>query len=136
MNPGKSRFIGILFLTLTICGSLNAVVNFHFCHGELVSVGILRDAKKCWGFYEALEIAAQEQHDEHIRSSCCDESQVIIESVVECESSTDFDETFIPESIHSLIFISRKKLSSSTCHHYKNPLHHKYRHVLFENYRC
>lgn len=136
MKSGKSRILGFLLLSLTVFGSLHAVINFHYCHGELVSVGVMKDAKKCWGYYEALERAAEEQHEKHLRASCCDDLKIVIESVVECEETTANDEITARECLHQVVFLTKKAIDSSTFHHYKNPLHHRYRHVLFENFRC
>lgn len=136
MNSGKSRLLGFLFLGLTVLGSVHAVVSFHFCHGELVSIGIMKDAKKCWGHYEAILSASEEQQNEHVRTSCCDESQVLIESILECEEAALADATI------DLLGVAFSPASTdhtdrvATSNHYKNPLHHRYRHVLFENFRC
>ncbi|MDP4586915.1 MAG: hypothetical protein NWS86_01950, partial [Flavobacteriales bacterium] len=51
--------------------------------GEVKSYSLFGEAKKCFGFYEALEIAQENQlfgEDAISKSSCCGNQQIIIES--------------------------------------------------------
>lgn len=71
------------FILLTFFASVNVYVDMHLCKGEVKSYSLFGEAKKCFGFYEALEIAQENElfgEDAISKSSCCGNQQIIIES--------------------------------------------------------
>ncbi|MDA0882721.1 MAG: hypothetical protein O2984_05365 [Bacteroidetes bacterium] len=77
------HLLASFFILLTFFASVNVYVDMHLCKGEVKSYSLFGEAKKCFGFYEALEIAQENQlfgEDAISKSSCCGNQQIIIES--------------------------------------------------------
>jgi len=77
------HLLASFFILLTFFASVNVYVDMHLCRGEVKSYSLFGEAKKCFGFYEALEIAQENEllgEDAISKSSCCGSQQIIIES--------------------------------------------------------
>lgn len=77
------HLLASFFILLTFFASVNVYVDMHLCKGEVKSYSLFGEAKKCFGFYEALEIAQENElfgEDALSKSSCCGNQQIIIES--------------------------------------------------------
>jgi len=77
------NLLASFFILLTFFASVNVYVDMHLCKGEVKSFAFFGEAKKCFGFYEALEIAEENNlfgEDAICKSSCCGNQQIIVES--------------------------------------------------------
>ena len=98
------RIFASFFILLTFFASVNVYVDMHLCKGEVKSYSLFGEAKKCFGFYEALEIAQENQlfgEAALSKASCCGEQQIIIESQTLKEDHKEIKgaQLFVPSAI-------------------------------------
>lgn len=77
------KHLAYFFLCLTLISSVNVLVDMHLCEGEVKSVALFKKAKKCFGYFEALEFAktnATKQEDALNAKSCCGNAQIEVKA--------------------------------------------------------
>lgn len=75
--------LAYFFLCLTLISSVNVVVDMHLCEGQVKSFAFFKAAKKCFGYFEAVEMAmnnANAQEDAVNARSCCGSAQIQVEA--------------------------------------------------------
>lgn len=135
------HLLASFFILLTFFASVNVYVDMHLCKGEVKSYALFGEAKKCFGFYEALEIAQENElfgEDAISKSSCCGNEQIVIESQTLKE---DHKETILkpfvdPTATHTTLIrsaIYSKKVDRSFIKNKVFPEEDLW--LYFENYR-
>lgn len=77
------KLLAYFFLCLTLISSVNVMVDMHLCEGQVKSYAFFKAAKKCFGYFEAVEMAlsnAASQEDAVTRKSCCSSAQIQVEA--------------------------------------------------------
>lgn len=77
------KHFAYFFLSLTLISSVNVMVDMHLCEGQVKSFAFFKAAKKCFGYFEAVEMAmnnANAQEDAVNAKSCCSSAQIQVEA--------------------------------------------------------
>jgi hypothetical protein len=77
------KLLAYFFLCLTLISSVNVMVDMHLCKGQVKSYAFFKAAKKCFGYFEAVEMAlsnAASQQDAVTRKSCCSSALIQVEA--------------------------------------------------------
>lgn len=77
------KLLAYFLLCLTLISSVNVMVDMHLCEGQVKSYSFFKAAKKCFGYFEAVEMAlnnAASQEDAMNRKSCCSSAQIQVEA--------------------------------------------------------